>query len=163
ASSAVATRRLDLARRQLEDGLAYCLEHDLDSWRLYMTGWLACCELLVGRYAEAAVLCEGLLRHPSLAVPSRIQPLVVLGRIRTRGGDPQAAEVLDEALELAERTGELQRIGAVRAARAEAAWLAGDQARLRNECEAAFALAVARRDAWMIGELGFWLWRAGAV
>src|SRR5262249_5871845 len=54
-------------------------------------------------------------------------------------------------------------IGTVRAARAEAAWLAGDLDRVRREAETAFRLAAARRDAWMMGELGLWLWRAGAL
>jgi DNA-binding CsgD family transcriptional regulator/tetratricopeptide (TPR) repeat protein len=162
-SITVRTRRLGPARRHLEAGIAYATEHDLDSWRLYMVGWLAVCALWEGRLAEAALLCEEVLEHPRLAVPSRIQPLVVLGRLRARRGDPQVAEVLDEALALAAGTGELQRLGAVAAARAEAAWLRGDAARAATEARAAFDLATSRGDPWMIGELGFWLWRGGSL
>ena len=39
-------------------------------------------------------------------------PLVTLGRIRARRGDPEVAVVLDEALTLATRMGELQRLRA---------------------------------------------------
>ena len=53
----------------------------------------------------------------------RIAALVVLGLLRARRGDPEVWEPLDEALALAAPTGELQRIGPVAAARAEAAWL----------------------------------------
>jgi len=162
-SSSVSTRRLPAARRHLQAGIDYSTEHDLDSWRLYMTGWLAVCELWEGRYAEAVRVAGAMLGHPRLAVPSRIQPLVVLGRVRTRRGDPEAKAVLDEALALAANTGELQRVGPVRAARAEAAWLAGDLEAACAEVTAAFELAVARQDPWMIGELGFWLWRAGGL
>ncbi|MCV4777890.1 hypothetical protein OFM21_34440, partial [Escherichia coli] len=29
------------ARRMFEDGIAYCIERDLDTWRDYMGGWRA--------------------------------------------------------------------------------------------------------------------------
>lgn len=162
-SVAVATRRLEEGRHWLEVGLAYTRDHDLDSWTLYMSGWLCVCEFWQGHWDAAARLAEELLRHPRTATPSRIQPLVILGRIRVRRGDPQAAEVLDQALDLAQGMGELQRMGPVRAARAEAAWLAGDLALTRTEAEGAFALALELGDPWLVGELGVWLWRAGAL
>src|SRR6185436_18236023 len=55
----------------------------------------------------------------------------------------------------------LQRLGPVRAARAEAAWLADDSARARDEARAAWALATRHHHAWHGGELGFWRWRSG--
>jgi DNA-binding CsgD family transcriptional regulator/tetratricopeptide (TPR) repeat protein len=158
----VYARRLGAARRHLQAGLEYCTEHDLDSWRLYMTGWLAVCEFWEGGYAQAARLAEEMLKYPRLAV-ARIQPLLVLGRLRTRCGDDQAWEVLDEAWALASGTGELQRVGPVAAARAEAAWLAEDFSRVHNEAQFAFDLALDRHDPWAIGEVGFWLWRAGRI
>ena len=47
------------------------------------------------------------------------------GLVRARRGDPDVWPLLDDALALAEPTGELQRIGPATAARAEAAWLEG--------------------------------------
>jgi hypothetical protein len=70
------------ARRYLEAGLEYCAEHDLESYRLYMVGWLAVCEFWEGRYVQATELAEEMLAHPRLSAPCRIQPLVVLGRVR---------------------------------------------------------------------------------
>jgi DNA-binding CsgD family transcriptional regulator len=156
----VGTRQLAAAHRQLQAGIAYCAEHDLDSWRLYMAGWLATCELHRGRYADAVRVADEALAHASLAVPSRIQPLIVLGLARSRRGEGRASEVLDEALALASQTAEMQRIGPVRAARAEAAWLAGDLDLTREEAGAAFEAALSGSDPWMLGELAFWLWRA---
>ena len=92
---------------------------------------------------------------------SRIMALVALGRLRTRRGDPGAAAVLDEALELSQRTQTLQRLGPARAARAEAAWLAGDRPRALAEARAVWDLARRHRHAWHTGELAFWRWRAG--
>ena len=49
----------------------------------------------------------------------------------------------------------------MRAARAEAAWLAGDRPRVLAEARAAWDLALHHRHPWHTGELGFWRGRAG--
>ena len=162
-SVAVYRRRLGEARRHLEAGMEYCTEGDLDSWRLYMMGWLGLCELWEGRYAEAAALAEEALRDHRLAVPSRIQALLVLGRVCARRGDARAHAVLEEAWALAAPTGELQRVAPVGAGRAEAAWLRGELDGARAAATPAFELAVERGGPWAVGELGFWLWRAGGL
>jgi DNA-binding CsgD family transcriptional regulator len=87
--------------------------------------------------------------------------LTALGRLRTRRGDPDTDAALDEALELAVQTDTLQRLAPVRAARAEAAWLAGDRARTRAEARAAHELALRHRHKWFSGELAFWRKQAG--
>jgi DNA-binding CsgD family transcriptional regulator len=87
--------------------------------------------------------------------------LVALGRLRARRGDPGAMALLDEALELAEASGTLQRLAPARAARAETAWLAGDAARAAREARAALPLARQHRHAWFVGELCSWLLASG--
>jgi DNA-binding CsgD family transcriptional regulator len=62
---------------------------------------------------------------------------------------------------LAAETGELQRLGPVRAARAEAAWLAGDPEKVQAEAQSIFELAIRHDRPWLVGELAFWLWRIG--
>ncbi|HEX2281462.1 MAG TPA: response regulator transcription factor, partial [Thermomicrobiales bacterium] len=94
---------------------------------------------------------------------SRIQALVALGYLRARRGDPEVAKVLDEALALATPTGELQRLGPVRAVRAEAAWLAGDSAMSATEASAGYDLAISIQDAWLAGQLAYCLWRSGSL
>ena len=69
--------------------------------------------------------------------------------------------MLDDALALAEVTGELQRLAPVRVARAEAAWLAGDLGRAADEAGRGMELAVLRENRWRSGELALWLHRAG--
>jgi DNA-binding CsgD family transcriptional regulator/tetratricopeptide (TPR) repeat protein len=159
----VAIRKLGAARRYLQAGVEHAIECDLETSRLYLLGWLGVCEFWEGRYEQAVGLADELLKHPRLLGPSRIQPLLVLGRVRARQGAPGAWEVLDDAQALAAGTGELQRIGPVGAARAEAAWLTGELARARDEVRPAFEMAVRERHHWMIGELGFWLSRAEGV
>jgi DNA-binding CsgD family transcriptional regulator len=87
--------------------------------------------------------------------------LVARGRLKARRGDADAGAVLDEALALAGPTGTLQRVGPVRAARAEAAWLAGDVERAADEAGSVIDLAQAKRHPWHIGELSWWLAKAG--
>jgi DNA-binding CsgD family transcriptional regulator len=87
--------------------------------------------------------------------------LVVLGLVRARRGDPEVWPPLDEALALAEPTGELPRIAPAAAARAEAAWLEGEHEAVAEETDAPLDLAVQRQASWLIGELACWRWRAG--
>lgn len=155
--------RFDLAERYLTEGITYAAERDLDRWRWYMVSWLALTRLYQGRWTEATDAAGSVLRAQSASVISRIMALVALGRVRARRGDPEVATVLDEALCLAVQTETLQRLAPVRAARAEAAWLAGDRPRTGEEARAAFDLAVRHGHQWHIGELASWLWRAGEL
>src|SRR5690606_27355872 len=92
---------------------------------------------------------------------SQIMARIVLARIRTRRGDPDAEAAHAMALELAAPTGTLQRLAPVRAARAEAAWLGGDASRTVAEASAAFELALRGRHPWHAGELAYWQHLAG--
>jgi DNA-binding CsgD family transcriptional regulator len=149
------------ADRYLTEGIRYAAEHDLDYARHYMQAWLALTRLYQGRWGEAGEAARPVAENPHAAAISRIMALVALGRLRTRRGDPGAAAALDEALELALRTRTLQRLGPVRAARAEAAWLADDRPRALAEARAAWELAVHHEHPWHTGELAFWRRRAG--
>jgi DNA-binding CsgD family transcriptional regulator/tetratricopeptide (TPR) repeat protein len=149
------------ADRILEEGITYSREHDLDSWRLYMSAYSAHSALSRGRWAEAAAGAIWVLDHAGVAVPSRIVALTVLGQVRARRGDPDVWPPLDEAGSLAATTGELQRIGWVAAARAEAAWLAGADDRVAAETGPALDLALRARDPSLTGELAVWRRRSG--
>jgi DNA-binding CsgD family transcriptional regulator len=143
------------AERHLAEGMAYTAERDLDYANHYMHAWLALTRLHQGRWDEASDIATSIIVRPSVSAISRIVSLVALGRVRARRGDPDADAVLDEALELAAKTETLQRLAPVRAARAEAAWLAGDAARTAVEAGAACDLALKRRHGWYAGELIF--------
>jgi DNA-binding CsgD family transcriptional regulator/tetratricopeptide (TPR) repeat protein len=149
------------AEQYLTAGIEYAAERDLDHSDHYMRAWLALTRLYQGRWAEAGDLARGLVGGAPVAAISRIMALVALGRLRARRGDPGAGTALDEALELAGPTETLQRLAPVRAARAEAAWLADDRERATAEARAAWDLAVRHRHPWHTGELAFWRWRAG--
>lgn len=149
------------AERELAAGIAFATERDLDHAAHYMRAWLAIVHMYQGRWVEAADLAAAVVDTSSAATVSRIMALAALGRMRTRRGDPGATAALDEALDLAASTATLQRLAPVRAARAEAAWLAGDPAKTIQEAKATLPLAIAHRHRWHIGEFALWLHLAG--
>ena len=87
--------------------------------------------------------------------------LTVLGRVRVRRGEPGGDELLREAWELAVELRELQRTGPTAAARAEAAWLAGDHAAVRAVAGPVYEEARRLGHAPLQAELGYWLTKAG--
>lgn len=151
------------ARRYLSAGIAYCEEHDLDAWMRYMMAFRATATLAEGGWQSAAEEAQTIIRHPRLAPVTRIPALTVLGLVRARRGDPDSETPLEEACDLACVTGEIQRIGPVVAARAEAAWLKGELAALAGDVAAAFDLARRKADPWILGELAVWLQRCGRL
>lgn len=155
--------RFALADRYLAEGIAYCAEHDLEQQRLYMVAWQAPRSSSRGAGARRRSWPARSRASRAPGPFSRITALVVLGCVRTRRGDPDVAPVLDEALDLATRTGEVQRLAPVRAARAEAAGLAGDPARAASEAREVYPLALDRRHPWYTGALAIWLWREASM
>jgi DNA-binding CsgD family transcriptional regulator len=151
---------LELSERYLREHIAHTDEHDL--WPHYSRAWLALVEAYTGRWGDATATAQDVLANATDSI-SRISASIALGRVRARRGDPGADAALDEALELSLPGGHLQRLGHVRAARAEAAWLAGDPGRAADEARAAYPLALEKRHLWFAGELAYWQRRAGEL
>jgi DNA-binding CsgD family transcriptional regulator/tetratricopeptide (TPR) repeat protein len=149
------------ATQYLEAGLDYVSDRVLDIFRRVMLAWQSLALIHLGRWSDASEVLAQLLQSPAGSALRRIPALVALGRLRTRQGDPGAHDALEEALQFAGGTGTLPHLSNVHAARAEAAWLAGDRARTLEEAQAAYDLAVSKRHPWFTGELSFWRWRAG--
>jgi hypothetical protein len=102
-----------------------------------------------------------------VAAPARsepapaIEPLILLGTLRARRGDPDHDAPLKEGLALALRTGEPQLIYPAHRALAESAWLAGDSDRAALQATAAReALQHSLRHPDR-AEADYWCWRAG--
>jgi DNA-binding CsgD family transcriptional regulator len=164
ASAAVEDRQYADADRWLAEGIRYCTERDLDTWRLAMLADQAQADFEQGRWTEATRTDEIVLRDPRTSPVSRIDALAVLGRVRARRGDPGVWPLLDEALALATGTGEAQRLGPTAAARAEAAFLEGDPGRALYVVEDALEVALLPGRwcrPWLLDELAYWRWRAG--
>ena len=163
ASSTVRFRDYRLAMRYLNNGIAYTTEHDIDAFKLYMTAWRARAHFEQGDWDSAADDAALALRHYRVSDITKISALAVLGHLRVRRGDPDAARVLTEARDMAMQTRELQRIAPVASPRAESAWLKGDLEQLMGEARFVLELAEGRDDPWLQGEFAFWMWRAGGA
>lgn len=151
-----------LAHRYFDAGLSYTMERDLDSWSEYMLGARARAHLEQGCWRQATADAETVLQASRVPI-QRISPLLVLGLVRVRRGDPGGEELLDEARELALPTRAVMRIGPMAAARAEAAWLRGQNDLCCAEARVGYEWARRKDDARLTGQLAFWLWRAGGA
>jgi DNA-binding CsgD family transcriptional regulator/tetratricopeptide (TPR) repeat protein len=161
ATGAARLREYAVADSYVNAGIEYCVEHDLlNNFQPYLIALRGELELEQGRWDEAAdsaalVLADHGSGHASVIA------LAVLGCVRARRGDPGQWAPLDEALALAEPSGELARLAPVAAARAEAAWLEGRHEVVAEVTEAVFELAQRRQNHRRVGELACWRWRAG--
>jgi tetratricopeptide (TPR) repeat protein len=68
------------AMRYLNDGLQYCLDHDLDAWNLCMLVWRARCRLKQGCWQAAAEEASAVLNRSHVSTVFRIPALVTLAR-----------------------------------------------------------------------------------
>lgn len=161
-SGAGEVRRYQTADHWLAETVTWCTERDLDTLRGYGLAWLARTRLEQGRWSEATTTATMVLDACPEHVPTRIVALTVLGRLRTRRGDPDARTPLDQAWTLAEQTGDLQRLWPIAAARAELAWLRGSPEQIEEAVGDTYRLAVRLGHEWAVGELGYWLWIADA-
>ena len=144
------------ADRHLHAGIGYCTDRDLDTWRLYMTAMLARSLAEQGQYAAAERHVADVLRHPHVSPITQVIVLPVAGVLAARRGR-DGTGALDQALTIAVRTGETQRLVPVTAARAEAAWIAGRTPDLVAAIDRAWPAAVAHPHPWGLGELSWWL------
>jgi DNA-binding CsgD family transcriptional regulator/energy-coupling factor transporter ATP-binding protein EcfA2 len=150
--------RLDEAERKLADGIRLAERSDHLGYLGYLQVELGRLELARAAWDAAVRAAErGLSDLPYQRCPA----LVILGQVRVRRGESGGEELLRQAEGLAVELGELQRTGPVAAARAEAAWLAGDHAAMRAIAGPAYEDASRLGKVPLQAELGYWLTKAG--
>jgi DNA-binding CsgD family transcriptional regulator/tetratricopeptide (TPR) repeat protein len=162
AYEAIVLRDYERADLCLDAGLAYATERELDAYIEFLLAARARAHMEQGRWQQATAAAETVLQMSRVPTP-RIIPLIVLGLVRIRRGDPGGEELLDEARALALPTGALTRIGPMCAARAEAAWLRGQNDACRAEASVGYEWALQKGYARIARQLAFWLWRAGGT
>ena len=159
ASVTVKNRRYDLAVDYLEKGIAHSTEYDL-FYKLHLLASRARLHFEKGDWDQAADDASFVVGQSRVAAVTKISALAVLGHLRVRRGDPDAAGLLTEAHNLAIENGELQSVGPVASASAELAWLKGDRQQLIAGAQAVLQMAREHHDQWIQDEFEFWLWRA---
>ncbi len=108
--------------------------------------------LYEGRWIEASKKIAELLHKPLIETFTYTHTILALGRLRVRLGDPRVVSeappgveaVLDEALALSIKADAIERISFAHAARAEMAWLAGDNPLAIEEARAVYDVAVSK-------------------
>jgi DNA-binding CsgD family transcriptional regulator/tetratricopeptide (TPR) repeat protein len=115
----------ELANEFLPAAFEYCVEHNLDLWRINVLALLARSQLDQGRWTEAAESARLLLEDPRESPWPQHEALVVLALVRMRRGDPGAREALRAADEVGVSPEEFFAVVDLAAARAELAWLEG--------------------------------------
>jgi DNA-binding CsgD family transcriptional regulator len=151
------------APQDLDRGLAFVQSHELAGYVQHLLGHRARVRLDAGDWAGAERDARAALAEQVAGGARVVDGLVPLGLLQARRGDPAAAATLQEATERGFATVELQWTAPVAAARAEYAWLHGDDGRIAEEATAVLAEAVRAAHPWFTGELAFWLWLAGAL
>ena len=163
-SAAGEERLYDVSAAATEQALPYFIDHDVDAHATYTRAWSARCLFEQGRWADATTRVDEILElGPPPSAIAAITAWTVRGRIRVRRGDPDSGGPLDRAKEIADRTGSLQRLAPVAAARAEARWLSGEADDGSSGLAGSYELALERANRWAIGELGLWMWRHGLL
>src|SRR6266536_397687 len=160
-ASTVSLRRLDLAHRYLDAGLAYTNEQGPERVRRRLLAWRARLDFEQGRWDEASARAASVLIVPRTNWRPRAAALVVLALVRVRRGDPGVWPLLDEASQLVAQATQLQPLAVVAAAQAEAVWLQGDSTKVDAATMDAFAKALKVGEPWALGELAAWRRRAG--
>jgi DNA-binding CsgD family transcriptional regulator len=158
---AMLAMRLAEADQQFATAVTYAIEHDLDTYHWYLLAGRAALRSLQGDWDAVELEMQQLLRQPMLSALARIAALTVLGHVHARRGNPEAAATLDEAMVLGDRNGKLLRVSPIRAARAEAALLAGDMASARAEARAVAERVFSRGNPWDRGKFVWLLWQSG--
>ena len=149
------------AERELREAVDLSEAQDVDLH--YPRAWLALCLLLRGQWQEAGSQAAEVLGRSEADDMSRLMAWLAMARLRLRRGDPGIDEALQSARPLAEASATLQRQAPMACMLAEAALACGRPDKALPPLQAALPLALANGHPWFVGELGYWLWRAGGV
>jgi ATP/maltotriose-dependent transcriptional regulator MalT len=178
--AALVWRRYELAReyrKQLKEYFQGLWGSEIDQYGIDSP--MAEIEFVLGDWDAAVARGQAALTGPRRRSAERITALTVLARIAFRRGEPGWQVRLDE---LRNFVGGLESVAApvggthvrrpiwptgsargVLVAEAEAAWISGDLRPFVPGLRAAYSAACREGSRAAIGELGIWLWRAGAL
>ncbi len=124
-SNGVKMKNYVFAKKILDEGIQYCEERDLDSWRSNMLSLKASLNLGTGDWKKAYSIAGDLLKNENQLPTFSIAALIVVATIKMRVGDADAFPLLLEAEIKAFETMELQRIIPSLVALLEYEWITG--------------------------------------
>jgi len=144
------------------EGLEFCARHDLDNWRLGLWSLRGRALFEQGNWTEAGQVARS---APSIYGEQWMEGrLAVLDlRLRLRRGDAVAPDDLESLRTRTHDSVYQELVYPVAATLAESEWLRGDLKRCRLEAAQHYDNACELNTPRFMGELGYWMWRAGAI
>jgi DNA-binding CsgD family transcriptional regulator/KaiC/GvpD/RAD55 family RecA-like ATPase len=159
--SNLARKNFEKAQRYFTEGIAYCQEKDLDINRLNMIGGMSKINLDRGNWDEASDKAQYVLGQEMVDPLDKRIAFAVIGIIRARRNDPEALINFDRAIPTPDKLGECAFIAKM--AKAEAYWLSNKLDQVIEEIESNNLHIMESNNPWKMGELAFWLWKAGRL
>ena len=154
-------RHYQTAILALEESLQIARSIDEDRTVSYDLAWLARIAFEQGRYDDAiryAELADSGDDHGFAGVTAR----GALGRARVRRGDEGGRQILEVGVGLGVNH-ELQHVWPLWCGMAEHSWLWGKPDGVEVLLGPIYQKALATDSPWARGEVGFWMWRVGAI
>jgi DNA-binding CsgD family transcriptional regulator/tetratricopeptide (TPR) repeat protein len=125
---------------------------------------LAETQLELGEWEEAERWARIALAYARSQSDDKSAGMTTLARLHIRRGEPGADSLLDDAQRAVAGFDSMVHLRPILVTRAEAGWLRGEMAaELMEPLQRALDHAVSAGDAWGAGEVGRWLWQAGAL
>ncbi len=156
-------RLYEPALQALDDCIKIAVANDDDYTAAYNLSWKARIAFEQGRWDDVDGQANEAMRSSAHGKGiSYLTAMGAVGRVRVRRGDPGGRDLLAEVIESG-KTNELQHIWSPIAGLAEHHWLRGEVELMRDVLQGPYERALDTDSRWARGELGFWLWRAGAL
>ena len=156
---AVGCRDFELAEKTINEGIEFDSNHDLDSWTYYLVGLHAQLRMKQGRLEEAETISQSVLKLEQLTLLMKLPALLVLARVQTRLGRPEAKDSLGKAMKDAISTSEAQYLLPARLSLVEAAWLSGQHEIANIHIDALLSDDISFTGNWRDCEFALWLHR----
>ncbi len=152
----------DRAQRYNDELLRFCDPDDLGYYEVMPVVTAALVALQRGDWAGAITSAEEAFTRRGLTDVNSTMPRIAMALVRARRGDKQTGPSLDPPADDA-GPGDFFFFSPAWAARAEIAWLAGDDEGAVAEAKRALAISGPRADPWLTGRLQRWLHLSGVA
>jgi DNA-binding CsgD family transcriptional regulator len=153
---------LDRLQSYMDELAAACDDDDLGAYQPMAVGARALAAMHRGEWEQAIASAEDVLTRPGGGLVNAMLPLITVALVRARCGEKPTGPPFDAPADDAGPS-EFFYFAAAWAARAEIAWLAGDDETAAAEAGRALAAACPGADPWLTGRLQRWLYVAGAA